>query len=250
MRTISLVIIAAALAACSDDSPATTDADTTDGVDTSVDAEADSTGDVAVDVSPDITDIEEDPVEPLPEMPASRAGWPGDFCSPYPDASVNNGRDTYDAQCASCHGADALGAELGPPVAFPAIDYAAWVTRNGRDLLAGYPVGMDVYVQDTLPDEELCEVLTYLQSFEKPATGEELYNVFCSTCHGFGGNGDGIANEGLLRFLNRPGEFFDINRSGHGGSNYGASRQYMPSRDTGELTDAEIQLIIDYLSGL
>ncbi|MFT6399136.1 MAG: mono/diheme cytochrome c family protein [Bradymonadia bacterium] len=109
---------------------------------------------------------------------------------------------------------------------------------------------MESHDEETLTDEALCEVLTYLQRFEKPTTPHELYNTFCSTCHGLGGSGDGIANESLLRFLSRPSERFDINRSGHGGSNYGSARQYRPARDTGELTAPEIQLLIDYLASL
>ncbi len=258
-----VAIAALAFAGCSEDpTPAPARADTeaaadlgTDGGDTSipamdaagdpVDNDADGEEDVR---QPDL--LEEDTADPLPEMPTTRPGWPGDFCADFADAAVNEGRATYEAQCASCHGADALGAELGPPVAFPAIDYAAWVTRNGRDLLLGHPVAMDAYSEDSLSDRQLCEILTYLQSFEKPENGEELFNVFCSTCHGFGGDGAGIANESLGRFLSRPSEFFDINRSGHGGSNYGAARQYMPARDSEELTNAEIQLIVDYLSSL
>lgn len=182
------------------------------------------------------------PVE-LPEW-VTTSGWTTSDCADLP-VDLSAGSRSYQLFCQSCHGVEGVGSTLGPIVRFPVVDFAMYVTRNGRDE-QGYPGPMTAYAADALPDEDLCNILAYLRSFDEPATGEELYNTFCGSCHGEDGRG-GRTGQGITR---EAGEASGVIRRGEGGSSFGSTGRYMPHWAADELSTAEINLIIQYINSL
>ena len=145
--------------------------------------------------------------------------------------------------CVFCHGADALGIEgRGPEVRFPKDDYARWIIRNGRMDHPDYTAGMEAYSSDCLTDAMLEEILAFLKSFPKPTDGAGLYAEFCANCHGADGRG-GVTTRDLNGELH---EIPTLTAEGHNPMSYDERIEYMPVM-TDQLSQAEIQLISDYL---
>lgn len=166
------------------------------------------------------------------------------------DAPAISGEEFFLSVCAPCHGSDGEGTALGYEVQHPVRDYATWVVRNGR------PPGntelpgsvMVAYATGSLADATLEEIWDYLDTFPQPTTGEALYVDYCRNCHGtdaLGGITDvNIREPGALA------EIFEKVREGENVGNYAARGSSMPAFDEGRISDAEIQLIADYLAGL
>ena len=76
-------------------------------------------------------------------------------------------------------------------------------------------------------------------------TGEELFNSLCSVCHGPEGEGSSIAYE-----IQHPHDEFTrwVVRNGRASVEF--ANQAMPAFPTELLTDAELDLIIQYLDGI
>ncbi len=160
------------------------------------------------------------------------------------DISTLSGIETFANQCASCHGAEGEGTSKGPVIQLTSSEYAKWVTRNGRTGV-GYPAAMIAYGPDRVTDAQLDEIIDFLHAQTRPTTGEALHATLCANCHGTGDQ-NGPASESLA---GRVDSTADI-RSGHGGTNHGSRRIYMPKWSAAELSDAEIDLINAYLSAL
>ena len=160
------------------------------------------------------------------------------------DLSTLSGEEYYARVCASCHGKAGEGNWRGPEIRNPVSGYSTWVVRNGRVTQPLYELDMPKYDADSLSEEQWQEILTWLQSAEKPFAGKDLYNRFCSTCHGFDGTGgpsqEDITGEDID-------EFFGKIREGEGGTRYAARRDYMPSRSRSQITDAEIRRIAEWI---
>ncbi|MCA9557197.1 MAG: c-type cytochrome, partial [Myxococcales bacterium] len=161
------------------------------------------------------------------------------------DAAPPTPRDVYATECAACHGANGEGAQRGPQIRNPVVPYATWVVRNGRPG-SGYADAMPPYGEDELTPGELDEILGWLSAMPKPADGAGLFRTFCANCHGANGRGgpvgEGIVGEGV-------GEWIEVVREGEGGRNYGRRGGYMPSWSRAQLTDAEIRLMYEAVSG-
>jgi hypothetical protein len=142
---------------------------------------------------------------------------------------------------------------LGPDIRHPKEDFAIWMVRNGSDARTG---GMNPYPGPMVPldtsfvtDAELAMILTYLNSFPQPTTGEALFLDYCASCHGADGKGAGTTRD-LTAVANLATEIPDKVRNGTHQGEFNLRIEYMPKRDTTELTDAELMLITTYVEGL
>jgi high-affinity iron transporter len=125
--------------------------------------------------------------------------------------NVSNGRDIYQRECASCHGAAGLGdgpAALGmepPPIpvgsahdmldATPALLYRVVAVGIKGTAMAGYA--------DRLSPDDRWDVVAALHELRSSGAGrlegEGLYLQQCASCHGIKGAGDGQVAPALTR---------------------------------------------------
>ena len=156
-----------------------------------------------------------------------------------------SGQQVYAAMCQNCHGAVGQGTNLGYIIQHPVIGYASYVIRNGR---SGKPFSnaMPAYSTTKISATQLSEMLTWLRNQPKPTTGQALYNTYCANCHGANARG-GIVGEGIR---GEGDEFLSIIRSGHGGTNYSNRGSYMPAWSATEISNADVQLMIQYVNTL
>jgi len=178
----------------------------------------------------------------------------------------------YSFTCFTCHGVLGAGVPaggvnpmpLGPEIQHPLREYSEWVVRNGRedtsdgfthpmlsfgladdagtaDCDATYQVGCDIWVSDA----DLQLIFDYLDTPPQPTTGEGLYLDYCGNCHG----ADGLGGT-TTRFLTEQAALDELVATTRAGTHPGeeANRpEHMPPMDATILTDAELQLISDYI---
>ncbi len=152
-----------------------------------------------------------------------------------------SGLATYMDQCALCHGQGAEGTEAGPQLRHPVVDYAKWVIRHGRE-----DSGMPAFSTDQVTERQLGEIFAWLVSFERPTAGQQIYEVYCGHCHGADGRG-GAVGQDVQHEAGNAAEFFEYVRNGAGGNDFASRYDYMPRWSDREVTDSDIQLIVDYL---
>ena len=80
--------------------------------------------------------------------------------------------------------------------------------------------------------------------------GSALYVRFCGNCHGADARGGRVGKDLLHELHEGAEEFVEKVREGEGGVDYGARTEYMPSWPSNEISDADIEAIVVYLSGL
>ncbi len=165
---------------------------------------------------------------------------------PGPDAPpVIDGKTEFLQNCATCHGPDGAGTNMGPQILDPVKPYATYVVRHGRNEM-GYPGGMMLFDPTMLGDTQLNAILDWLASAPKPADGKGLYTRFCANCHGADARGGRTGKNIRLEL----GEVTQLVRLGHGGTSYGARTSYMPAWPATAITDAELTLIRNYVGTL
>ena len=199
---------------------------------------------------------------PMPPAPPAATMAPAMTAAPMPmdpPAPVDTRAELYMQFCGTCHGADAKGVAgvnggkpLGVDARHAVEDYTRWLVRNGsapRNTDDTYVAPMPMLDENTLSDEDLSQVIDYLQDrdvFPQPTTGEELYLDYCSACHAV--DGSGVPTSRRLAGMNE-----DITRHirrGHHAGEYDNTREFMPMWDTDEITDAERDLIQEYVNSL
>lgn len=152
----------------------------------------------------------------------------------------------YSSICASCHGDMGEGIpNTAPEIQHPVRDFATWVVRNGRTGLAEYSDPMEAYSEIIVPVDALNGIFDFLDSIPQPTTGEGLYTDYCGNCHGPGGAGGPAAHD-----INRESAsgLTQHARQGAGLNDMSRRTNYMPQFTQDMVTDAEIQLIYQYLS--
>lgn len=177
----------------------------------------------------------------------STAGDTGDTDTGDTGEPMMTGEELFVSMCSACHGTMAEGTTIAYEIRHSHHGFAEWVVRNGRASIEFENQAMPQFTQDTLSDDELALILEYLDSFPQPTDGEGLYLDYCRNCHGLDAAG------GVVEVDIRPepiGEYIEKVREGNGGTNYGARNEYMPARPADEISDAEIQLIYDYVQTL
>lgn len=159
-----------------------------------------------------------------------------------------DGEMLYTQLCATCHGADAAGTALGYELRHPEREYARWVVRNGRAGNELAPSVMTPFAEANLSDAQLDAIFDYLDAtYPKPADGATLFAEYCRNCHG----ADALGGETMVNIkVEGAGEYFEKVREGNGGTDYGGRTSYMPAYDASELSDADIQAIVDYVATL
>ncbi len=133
--------------------------------------------------------------------------------------SVAAGRESYQANCASCHGETGLGdgpAARGMDPPPPAIGDAAAMADATPALLyrvisVGVPGTQMVAWGSKLSAQQRWEVVAYLQSLHasegQVAEGEGLFVQSCASCHGPAGGLDGAATRALSKLPPEIGSF-------------------------------------------
>lgn len=167
-----------------------------------------------------------------------------DMADPQPDAGLMVPA-VYTTTCAPCHGPQGEGTALGYELQHPVEAYSSWVVRNGRPAGGELPGVMTSYDTDAVSDADLEAIWAWLQAMPRAEDGEGLYRDFCGNCHGPDGRGGAV-------FEGARGTAASITRhvrGGEGGAGYGVRQRYMPAFDAARLSDAELQLIIDFLGG-
>jgi mono/diheme cytochrome c family protein len=155
------------------------------------------------------------------------------------------------ANCQGCHGPSGEGTAIGLPIRNISPGYGDWVIRNGRAARPGYPADMPMFGEEALSDAAVDSILNWLAAAPKPTDGEGLYMTFCANCHGEDAQG-GVVNKSVLEELAEggPAEILEKVREGEGGNNYGDRFEYMPSWSPAELSNAEVDAIVEYLQSL
>lgn len=155
-----------------------------------------------------------------------------------------DGKGLYEANCKMCHLDQGAGSPLGPETVHPVRDYANWVVRNGRPLVAPWTKAMEKFGSDKLSDAQLTLIWDYLDQPPQPTTGAALFGDYCANCHGADGKGGPttrpLANEGknVLKLV----------REGHNVGQYAMRHDSMPKFDTKRITDAELNLILAHVN--
>ena len=169
------------------------------------------------------------------------------FVDPGPVAFEGSGVEVFAAVCANCHGSTGEGTDKGYELRHPARGYSTFVVRNGRPGVEFPESEMSAYDTSILSVQQLEEIWDFLSDMPQPTTGEGLFLDYCANCHGADALG-GVVDEDLDEEV-----FIDILeqvREGDGDNDYAARLEYMPSRTSAELSDAQLLLIADYLSTL
>jgi len=102
-------------------------------------------------------------------------------------------------------------------------------------------VGCDMYVSDA----DLLLIFDYLDTPPQPTTGEGLYLDYCGNCHGADGLG-GTTTRALTDAAVLA-ELVDTTRNGTHPGEEDNRPEHMPPMDATILTDAELELISDYI---
>jgi ubiquinol-cytochrome c reductase cytochrome c subunit len=158
-----------------------------------------------------------------------------------------DGAALFATHCASCHGAQGEGTALAPTNRNPDTGYATWIVRNGRDDLP-FDLAMPVFIETALSDDEVAAIVEHLRSFDNPTAGEAIFLEACANCHGADAQGGRVgkdithevADDGFADVLEQV-------REGEGGTNYAARTLFMRAWPDADLSDAEVQLVVDYI---
>jgi ubiquinol-cytochrome c reductase cytochrome c subunit len=123
------------------------------------------------------------------------------------------GRELFLTSCASCHGADGRGTDLGPSLEESGAAAADFQLRTGRMPL-GDPDGPTVRKPPAFDDEEIEALVAYVASLgdgpEIPelsavagdvSEGQLLFIDNCAACHGATGNGGAVGPDALAPSL-------------------------------------------------
>lgn len=157
-----------------------------------------------------------------------------------------SGEELFAALCASCHGTEAEGGEKGYELQHHTREHLLWVVRNGRPGLEFDNSVMSPFPEAVLSDEQIGLIGDFLDAFPQPDTGEGLYHDYCGNCHGE------VPDTGLIdtEIVGRPyNEIREKVREGESLGNVGARGSYMPRFGTDRISDAEVQLIADFIAG-
>jgi mono/diheme cytochrome c family protein len=160
--------------------------------------------------------------------------------------SDDPGTRAFQMHCLMCHGEQGVGIVLGPEIQHPVRDFSTWVVRNGLPGV-GYLKPMEAIPPAMLSDADLNLIFDYLDKPPQPTTAEGLYKDYCGNCHGADGKG-GPTTRDITGDAVDPIE--EVVRQGTHLGMYEERNEYMPAYPTTRVSDAELQLISDYVDTL
>lgn len=176
-------------------------------------------------------------------------GTPVDPINPEnPEEVEAAGQELYSLHCAECHGSEGQGSALAFQIQNPIINYATFLTRNGRTSVS-FDVDMPAFSESALSNDEMNSVFYFLRQAPKPTDGAGLFARFCANCHGSDGRGGEVNVDVVEEAQDKPEEVLETVREGEGVS--AAERfEYMPKFSQDDLTDAEVNKITQFLLSL
>ena len=164
------------------------------------------------------------------------------------DAEPPDGAQLFAGFCAPCHGNEGQGTDLAYEIQHPPVEYATWVIRNGRPGVEFPDSMMAAWAEATLSDADVAAILEHLDGFPQPTTGEALYADYCANCHGADAQGGVVGISPLDEIIDGDyDKVVDQVRDGDAEGGPGARSNYMPAFGTDALTNAEVDLIVDFL---
>ena len=134
---------------------------------------------------------------------------------------------------------------FAPEIQHPVRDYATWVVRHGRAETT-YPKPMEIVGPNELSDADLMLIWDYLDKPPQPTTAQGLYLDYCGNCHG----ADGLGGPTTRNITMELDKLKDNVRSGTHPGEFDMRKEYMPAFSTTRLSDAEVQMIYDYVESL
>ena len=133
--------------------------------------------------------------------------------SPSLAQSSLDGSQLFEEFCATCHGSEGGGGELGPPLTEAGAASADFQLRTGRMPL-GDSEEQAQRKKSPFTEEEIDALVEYVASFGdgpeipevslagvSPAAGQELYSDNCAPCHGTTGTGGAVGPGALAPSL-------------------------------------------------
>jgi mono/diheme cytochrome c family protein len=160
--------------------------------------------------------------------------------------SDDPGTRAYQIHCYMCHGEQGAGTPLAPETQHPVRDYSTWVVRNGLPG-EGYLKPMEAIPPAMLSDADLMLIYDYLDKPPQPTTAQGLYADYCGNCHGADGKG-GPSTRDITGDAVDPIE--EVVRQGTHPGEFELRNEYMPPYSTTRISDAELQLVSDYVDTL
>lgn len=128
-------------------------------------------------------------------------------------AQEADGRELFVSKCASCHGSEGSGTELGPPLTDSGAAGADFYLRTGRMPLP-YPGAPTQRKPVSLSDEQIDALVAYVASLgdgpEIPnvatrevvlSDGAKLFASNCAACHGATANGGAVGGNAFAPSL-------------------------------------------------
>ncbi|SMF07064.1 c-type cytochrome [Pseudobacteriovorax antillogorgiicola] len=184
------------------------------------------------------------PLPPVPQPPSPPTPEPP-TPDPNPPADEVHGYDLYLEQCALCHGTDGEGTDRGYPIILLPKAYATEVIRQGRSGNDEFKIPMPAYDDETISDYQLAQMYEAIYKPLSAKTGKSLYLTYCSNCHGLEGEG-GMSKRPVSTKLD---QFKTFIRQGAGRQDYLNRNLYMPRWNARQISDDDIQLMIQYIKG-
>lgn len=157
----------------------------------------------------------------------------------------DSGAVAFGTHCATCHGEQGIGSQNAPDVQHPIRDYATWVVRNGR-ATTRYPKPMPAFAAADVSDAALTLILDYLDTPRQPTTGQGLYRDYCANCHG----ADARSGPARIDLTSQVDAIPAQVRSGASPGLFDQRDAFMPAFPESRISDAEIQLIQQYVASL
>lgn len=179
---------------------------------------------------------------------------------PPPSSGIAEGRVLFEATCSSCHGTDALGSAVAPPLQGlgPAtVDF--WVS-TGRMPLAD-PTKQPIRKPARFDHEQTLEIAAFVASLAPTSpdypdgipsvdtknanlpTGNSLFVLNCAGCHTITGSGDALANGAYAPSLHHATKTQVAEAIRTGPTN-------MPHFGPGTLSDRQVADIVAYVTGV